>query len=236
MSIPIELQILYDISETLNHHSDLQQSLYKVMEILSEEKGMVRGTVTILNKSKKEIDIEIAHGLSKQAMRRGKYHLGEGITGSVIKFGKPIAIPKISQDKRFLNKTAARKDEEESSFLCVPIKNQEDIIGALSIDKSFSPDYNLEEGIFLLSVIATMIARQVIHLERLKMEKSKLTQENLRLQGELEQKYSFSHIIGNSNKMREVYKMIAQVSSSNATVFIRGESGTGKELVANSIH
>ncbi|MCW8949228.1 MAG: sigma-54 dependent transcriptional regulator, partial [Sedimenticola sp.] len=41
---------------------------------------------------------------------------------------------------------------------------------------------------------------------------------------------------GNSNKMREVFQMVSQVSKSNATVLIRGESGTGKELVANSIH
>jgi Nif-specific regulatory protein len=58
----------------------------------------------------------------------------------------------------------------------------------------------------------------------------------MRLKSELENKYSFSNIIGNSNKMREVLQMISQVSSSSATVLIRGESGTGKELVANSIH
>ena len=49
-------------------------------------------------------------------------------------------------------------------------------------------------------------------------------------------KYRINNIIGNSNKMREVYQMISQVSKSNATVLIRGESGTGKELVSNSIH
>ena len=43
-------------------------------------------------------------------------------------------------------------------------------------------------------------------------------------------------IIGNSNLMQDVYKMIGQVSSTNVTVLITGESGTGKELVARSIH
>jgi Nif-specific regulatory protein len=52
----------------------------------------------------------------------------------------------------------------------------------------------------------------------------------------LENKYRITNIIGNSNKMREVYQMISQVCKSNATVLIRGESGTGKELVANSVH
>ncbi|MCB9481316.1 MAG: sigma 54-interacting transcriptional regulator [Desulfobacteraceae bacterium] len=236
MPVTQELEILYDISQTLNKYTDLKKSLYEVMAILAEKKGMVRGTVTILNKSKREIEIEVAHGLSKTAMEKGKYYLGEGITGSVIESGEPIAIPKISQEQKFLNRTQARQNESEVSFFCVPVKNQEIVIGALSIDKHYSPDYNLDEGIFFLSVVAAMIARQVINLERVRSEKEKLKLENLRLQGELEDKYSFSQIIGNSNKMREVYKMISQVSGSNATVLIRGESGTGKELVANSIH
>ncbi|MBU2512004.1 sigma-54 dependent transcriptional regulator [bacterium] len=43
-------------------------------------------------------------------------------------------------------------------------------------------------------------------------------------------------IIGQSPSMREVYKSIGRVSSTNATVLIRGESGTGKELVARAIY
>jgi len=68
------------------------------------------------------------------------------------------------------------------------------------------------------------------------VEREKLESENERLQSELKKQYRMKNIIGNSNKMREVYQMISQVAASNATVLIRGESGTGKELVANSIH
>ena len=43
-------------------------------------------------------------------------------------------------------------------------------------------------------------------------------------------------IIGKSKLMREVYKIIGQVSANRVTVLLQGESGTGKELVAKSIH
>ncbi len=43
-------------------------------------------------------------------------------------------------------------------------------------------------------------------------------------------------IIGNSDSMQEVFKMIGQVAASNATVLVTGESGTGKELVARAIY
>jgi two-component system nitrogen regulation response regulator GlnG len=43
-------------------------------------------------------------------------------------------------------------------------------------------------------------------------------------------------IVGNSEAMQQVFKLIGQVSQSDATVLITGESGTGKELVARAIY
>ncbi len=43
-------------------------------------------------------------------------------------------------------------------------------------------------------------------------------------------------IIGNSDVMQKVFRIISKVKSTNATVLITGESGTGKELVARAIH
>jgi Nif-specific regulatory protein len=81
-----------------------------------------------------------------------------------------------------------------------------------------------------------MIAQHVINLETIHLEQEHLRQENQRLREELSRKYRITNIVGNSNKMKEVFQMISQVSRSNATVLIRGESGTGKELVASAIH
>ena len=52
----------------------------------------------------------------------------------------------------------------------------------------------------------------------------------------MKERYDFSHIIGNSNAMRQVYEQVTQVARSNATVLLRGESGTGKEMIARAIH
>ena len=72
-----EITLLYEISKVLNEHLDLRKSLYKFLEILSSSMNMVRGTVTILNPLKNEINIEVAHGISKNAMLKVKYKLGE---------------------------------------------------------------------------------------------------------------------------------------------------------------
>jgi len=233
-----KITLFYEISNALNESLDLEKSLYNVLNIFSESMGMVRGTVSILNPLRNEISIEIAHGISKSAMRKGKYKLGEGITGKVIQTGKAVTIPKISEEPQFLDRTDSRKTKkgEEISFICVPVKKGKQVIGAISVDKPYDASYSLTEGKKFLSIVATMIATQVINLETIRIEKEKLKEENVRLRSELENKYQFTNIIGNSNKMREVFQMISQVSRSNTTVLIRGESGTGKELVANSIH
>lgn len=233
-----ETTLLYEISNALNEHLDLRKSLYKVLDILSTSVGMIRGTITILDPLRNEIFIEVAHGISHSAVSRVKYKVGEGITGRVIESGKALAIPKISAEPDFLNRTASRKSrgDQELSFICIPIQKGNQVIGALSVDRPYDPQYNLDEGKKLMSVVATMVAQHVINLETIRLEKEQLREENLRLRKELENKYRITNIIGNSNKMREVFQMISQVSKSNATVLIRGESGTGKELAANSIH
>jgi Nif-specific regulatory protein len=233
-----EVTMLYEISQALNAHLELKKSLYRVLDILSNTMNMSRGTVTIVDPLKNEIHIEVAHGMSGRAVKGVKYKIGEGITGRVIQTGKALTIPKISKEPLFLNRTASRKRglDQELSFICVPIKKGNQIIGSFSVDKPYDKSYDLKNGEKLMSVIATMLARHVIKLETIRLEKDRLREENRRLKSELGKKYRFTDIIGNSNKMREVFQMISQVSKSNATVLIRGESGTGKELVANSIH
>lgn len=68
------------------------------------------------------------------------------------------------------------------------------------------------------------------------LERSRLRAENLRLRAELDEKYSFSNIVGQSPAMRGVFQLIGRVARADVTAIIEGESGTGKELAARAIH
>ncbi len=48
--------------------------------------------------------------------------------------------------------------------------------------------------------------------------------------------FNHNNIIGESQEMKEVFKVLEKVSTSSASVLITGESGTGKELIARAIH
>jgi two-component system response regulator PilR (NtrC family) len=68
------------------------------------------------------------------------------------------------------------------------------------------------------------------------LESRWLREENTYLKREFKKVHGMGNLIGKSNKMQELFKMIEVVSATNSTVLITGESGTGKELVAKAIH
>ncbi|MBI5141109.1 MAG: sigma-54-dependent Fis family transcriptional regulator [Nitrospirae bacterium] len=68
------------------------------------------------------------------------------------------------------------------------------------------------------------------------LEKMRLRRENLKLRSQIETRYSFKSIIGNSPPMRDVFRIMRHASASESNVLVTGESGTGKELVARAVH
>jgi Nif-specific regulatory protein len=235
---PGELSLLFEISQILDSSLDLRTVVEPVLESLTRSMGMKFATLTLLNRQTGEIAIESAYGLSATQKRKGRYKLGEGITGKVIQSGKPFIVPKISEEPQFLDRTGARRarEGEDLSFICVPIKMGREVVGALSADRPVAALSYLQEEARILSIIASLIAQAVRLRQSAQEERERLMEENLRLQDELKDRYRPSNIIGNSRAMQSVYQLIGQVSVSDTTVLLRGESGTGKELVAHAIH
>jgi Nif-specific regulatory protein len=144
-----DITCLYEITKALASPTDLRDSLEHIMKILSGRKRMHNGTVTIINPLTGQLEIEIAHGMSAEARKRGKYKVGEGITGRVVATGQPIVIPHIGEETGFLNRTRTRGDisTQHNSFLCVPIQHDKRTLGALSIDLEYKEDLNYEEDL-----------------------------------------------------------------------------------------
>ncbi|HTK11367.1 MAG TPA: sigma-54 dependent transcriptional regulator [Ktedonobacteraceae bacterium] len=68
------------------------------------------------------------------------------------------------------------------------------------------------------------------------LETSAMSRELRQLRRERSDNYHFDYIVGHSERMREIFDMVARVAMSEASVLIMGESGTGKEVVARAIH
>ena len=115
--------------------------------------------------------------MSAEAQSKGRYKLGEGITGKVIESGKPLVIPNVLVEPLFLNLTGSRSRKEAVSFICVPVKMEGRVIGALSADRLFAASEALEEDMRLLSVLASLISKAVKN----RQERHRMLEENRRL-------------------------------------------------------
>lgn len=233
-----ELGLLTRMGEVLGSALDPNSFFERTMEALANELGMVRGTLVLLDKTCNKLKIVAAHGLSGEEQARGQYAVGEGVTGQVVKTGVAAIIPDIGKDGRFLNRTVARKRDLASpiAFICVPLKVDDEVVGALSVDRPFAFESALQKDLRLLSIVASLVSQvlKINHMIRVDKEEI-LARDQGRLR-ELRSRYRLDNVIGESEAIRKVMAMAATAAKSRASILVTGETGTGKELVAKVVH
>ncbi|MEI6846874.1 MAG: sigma 54-interacting transcriptional regulator [Chlorobiaceae bacterium] len=255
------INLLAEVSRTITNENDINKVLRLVLFIMSEHMDMLRGMITILNRDTGEIVINESFGLTTEEKERGRYRIGEGVIGKVVKTGKAVIVPNINNEPLFLDRTKSRAKvkKEDLCFICIPIKAGTEIIGTLSADRQIEPLQRhkkakaddkqmdmLQHYVDQLSIIAAMIS-QTIRLKQLAQEESskKTSEENYPVQKRtavahdeesIPEAERPANIIGNTKPVIALFKMIDKIAKTNATTLVLGESGVGKELVASAIH
>ena len=232
------ISILSEIGSLLSSTLELRDAFSKMMQIISDKLNMNRGALVLLDESTGRLRTEAALGMTPEEIERGKYALGEGVTGNVVATGRARIIPDMRTEPDFLNRTGRLDPAEDQavSFMCVPIRIEGRTAGALSVDKPYENEEQLKADQALLTIIAAFLA-QAIQVNRMVMrQKEELLEENAQLRAQVRDRYRFENIIGDSPAMHEVFATVGQVANSRATVLLLGETGTGKEMIAKAIH
>ena len=230
-----ELKLLHSVSTLVDQTIDMRAVVHPILEALAECLDFRGATITLLRKGGDDILIEAAHGLSRTQAQLVHYKLGEGVTGKVVLTGETMILPRTSDSPIFLNRTRQGKSDD-TAFICVPIKEKQEVVGALSVYRPSTDDEQLKEDATILEIVASMLARAVLLRRDLQEQQENLKEENRQLRAELTRRYHPTNIVGNSREMQVLYDQVYQVAKSQATVLIQGETGTGKELVAHAIH
>src|SRR5580658_10077965 len=232
-----ELAILTEIGQILSSTLDLRDAFGKVMQIISDKLNMRRGSLVLLDESTGRLRTEAAIGLTPEEMERGKYALGEGVTGNVVATGRERIVPDVRHEPDFLNRTGRiTPDSGPVSFLCVPIKIEGRTAGALSVDKPYVSEEQLRNDQTFLDIVSAFLA-QAIQINRMVgRQKEELLEEDAQLRAQVRDRFRFENIIGDSPAMHDVFAVVGQVANSRATVLLLGETGTGKEMIAKAIH
>ncbi|MBW2604905.1 MAG: sigma 54-interacting transcriptional regulator, partial [Deltaproteobacteria bacterium] len=109
-----------------------------------------------------------------------------------------------------------------------PISSPQQCIGYFVLGSPTSQDFSQEDINFFLTLFNQIAG----HVRYLVIHETEIDQ----LRQRVAERTSHGKIIGQSDEMQKVYKLIDLVSASDATVLITGENGTGKELVAQAVH
>ncbi len=80
------------------------------------------------------------------------------------------------------------------------------------------------------------INEDILQTARNALRQRDLFRENRYLRRELQQRYHFENIIGRSDALTAIFKLVEKIANTTSSVLIQGESGTGKELIARAIH
>ena len=232
-----QLRGLCNITTILGSDREQQEKLEQILNVLSQDFNLQRGTIMLLDPTGATLRVEASHDSGIDASIT--YQRGEGITGQVLENGYPAIIPDIDDEPDFHDRLHRRRDRDTTagiSFICVPIKIDVHTIGTLAIDRPPNSLLSAADAENILIIVAAMIAHH-LHLRRkAQAAKDRLEQENIRLRQALGERFQPENMIGSCSSMRSVYQKISHVAHANTTVLIRGESGTGKELVASAIH
>jgi len=222
----------------------LREILGATLSVLKSFLDMGNGLIALLDASG-EPEIVVSGSLGEPDARRYFDALPERVIGQLVATEIPLAVANVGQDSVFSWDTSAWGPPGLSySFMGVPIKDRERVVGTLTIDRAWVKwgTVQVDEDLRFLKMVANLVG-QTVRLHRIiTNDRARLLEEQSRLsklRGEILPDAGTQPrggIIGDSGEIRRVLDKVGIVARTNSTVILRGESGTGKELFAQAVH
>lgn len=155
-----DLLALLQISRIVSRGDDGESRLQDILRYLAVSHRLVRGRVLIADPEAREIYVRYAHGLTPVEVGRGRYRVGEGVTGRVFETGEAVLVADVHQDPGFLARVEDRDaiPPEKIAFLAVPIVRDDLPIGVLAALCRYDEECSPQSDLALMEVIATLIA------------------------------------------------------------------------------
>ena len=79
-----QVAVLHEIGQILGAATQFEDALHDILELLCDRMEMSLGTISLLHQEEGQVAVDIAYGLTQSEKERGRYKIGEGITGRVV--------------------------------------------------------------------------------------------------------------------------------------------------------
>ena len=210
----------------------------EILHLLSEILGLNRGRLVLRDGETDVYVIRHAYGLTRDEVARGRFRLGEGVTGRVIEDGHLVILQDIDAEAGFLFRTVERSKLPDGmvAFLAMPIAVEGKTVGAIACHRIRHRDRALADDVAILRLVGTIISQLLTLNARIDQKTRALEMQNEMLASALRASRARHGIIGTSPALVAALAQIEKVSAATASVLLLGASGTGKELFARALH
>lgn len=236
------LEIFSQLALLINQHLGDKDFIQRILDLIIRATGAERGALFIKSTSAAGSGTTV----SRRELAGGmEFVAGRDIDHTTIKDAGELSKTAIMalQKKQIIFSTDALHDAKFSSkksvmlhqirsLMCIPLVVGDNIIGAIYVDSRLSKGiFGSQDKDFLLTVsqiLASVIEKSIVFKQ--------IIDENIFLKTKILQEIGTGYLIGKSKGMKEIYKLIEDIATTDSPVLITGETGTGKGMIARFIH
>jgi len=236
---------IYEVSKLLASPKRLEPTLSGVLALLSSFLDMRNGLIALLTPDGTP-ELVVGSGWCEANARQFFERQPERAIGQIVVTKMALVVPDVSRDPLFAGSNIAefrRPQNEVVSFIGVPIKQGDSVLGTLTIDRVRSDERPIpfDSDVRFLTMVANLLGQALRLYKVVAQDRERLLAEQARLAKGCEEVKTHAGaaakgIIGRSQALQAVLDKVRRVAKSRSAIMLRGETGTGKEMIANAIH
>ncbi|MBU2626460.1 MAG: GAF domain-containing protein, partial [candidate division Zixibacteria bacterium] len=154
-----EINALYRAGKSLSTTVELPELLAQIINLATTVIGAATGSIMLLDRDSNELRIQAGLGVDRQVMNNTVLPLGSSIAGYVAQSGKPVMVEDIEKDQRF--KRTAKDHYQSKSFLCVPLRIKNEILGVINLTDKKGDEVFGRQDMKLLTTFASQAAMAI---------------------------------------------------------------------------
>jgi len=170
-----QIEALFKISQTITSNLYLEDILRLIVMVTAEVMNSKICSLMLVDEKGRELVVRATQSVSESYNKKPNIKIGQGVAGKVALENKPITVPDVKRDTRYINRQIARK-EKLCSLLSVPMSVKGRIIGVLNSYTSTPHKFTKNE----INILTTVANQAAVAIENAQlMVKSKIIQEEL---------------------------------------------------------
>jgi Nif-specific regulatory protein len=235
-------RLLYDLGCAFTAHIEIDQLIPLVIAKCREVLDAEGASVMLFDPEKNDLyfpyvseeDPEVA-----QRIARLRFSAELGIAAEALRSCSAIRVDDAQSDPRLYHGIDQRSGLTTRNMLAAPLASHQGMIGLIEIvNRRHAPAFT-DDDLKFLEAIAGSIAIAIENARfyaKVRDSEACLRTEVGALRRDLAHHQGFADIVGSSEAMADVLRLMETAAASTITVLIQGETGTGKELIARGIH